>query len=132
MNLEVYEFTTPCPTTVEPTTSVLKAKQIMKELNVRHLPVVVDSEAVGIVSERDLQVVDTFTNSDTLILGKFMSKNPYSVRVKESIAEVALEMSRKKIGSAIVNNSDGSFYGIFTVTDALNALVEIVRGDILK
>ena len=41
--------------------------------------------------------------------------------------EVALAMSEKKVGSVIVNDDEGRFYGIFTATDALNALVETVR-----
>ena len=32
-----------------------------------------------------------------------------------------------RIGSVIVNEDDGEFLGIFTVTDALNALIEISR-----
>mgnify|MGYP000267030272 CR=1 FL=1 len=31
-------------------------------------------------------------------------------------------------GSAIVNDEDGRLLGIFTATDALNALVEVIRG----
>jgi len=40
---------------------------------------------------------------------------------------VAFTMSDRKIGSVIVNEDDGEFLGIFTVTDALNALIEISR-----
>ena len=36
-------------------------------------------------------------------------------------------MSDRKIGSVIVNDEEDRFLGIFTASDALNALVEIVR-----
>jgi acetoin utilization protein AcuB len=38
--------------------------------------------------------------------------------------EVAFEMSSRKIGSVLVTEDD-QLLGIFTVTDALNALIEI-------
>jgi predicted transcriptional regulator len=41
-------------------------------------------------------------------------------------------MSSKKLGSLIVTNSSGDVSGIFTNTDALNALVEVLRGEILE
>ena len=48
-------------------------------------------------------------------------------RASAPLDEVAHAMSEKKVGSVIVNDEDGKFLGIFTVTDALNALIEIVR-----
>ena len=41
-------------------------------------------------------------------------------------------MSQKKIGCVIVNDENDNFFGIFTVVDALNALVEITRDDNLN
>lgn len=41
--------------------------------------------------------------------------------------EVAYVMSERKVGSVIVNEDSGEFLGIFTVTDVLNALIEISR-----
>ena len=46
---------------------------------------------------------------------------------RSSIEALALLMSERKIGSVIVNGEEGEFRGIFTLTDALNALVEISR-----
>jgi len=52
---------------------------------------------------------------------------PLTVRASTPLDEVALAMSEKKVGRLIVNDDEGRFYGIFTATDALNALVETVR-----
>lgn len=43
-----------------------------------------------------------------------------------TLDEVAYEMSSRKIGGVIVNEGS-KFLGIFTSTDALNALIEITR-----
>ena len=40
-------------------------------------------------------------------------------------------MSSKKLGSAIVLDEQGDLAGIFTTTDALNALVEVIRGKLV-
>ena len=59
-----------------------------------------------------------------------MQKEPYLVSADTKLSEVAFYMSKNKYGSALVMNPDGDL-GIFTSTDALNALVEVLRGDIL-
>ena len=56
-----------------------------------------------------------------------MATDPVAVLANAPLDEVALLMSERKIGSVIVNGEEGEFRGIFTLTDALNALVEISR-----
>jgi acetoin utilization protein AcuB len=56
-----------------------------------------------------------------------MALNPITVNSQTSLDEVAFEMSKNKIGSVIVNDEEDKFLGIFTATDALNALIEIAR-----
>lgn len=46
------------------------------------------------------------------------------------VFEAAYEMSLNKIGSMVVVDDHGEVFGIFTTTDALNALIEIVRGEV--
>ena len=58
-----------------------------------------------------------------------MAADPVTVSVSAPLDEVAYTMSEKKIGSVIVNDQNGKLLGIFTATDALNALIEIVRRD---
>ena len=45
------------------------------------------------------------------------------------ISKIGLTVT-KKIGSAVIVDSNADDIGIFTTTDALNALIEILRGDI--
>jgi CBS domain-containing protein len=53
----VGEISTPYPTTVGPGTSVREAVKLMRELNVRRLPVVEGVRPVGVVSLGDLAIL---------------------------------------------------------------------------
>ncbi len=128
--LSVEEFTTPCPVCVSPKTSLSSVSNLMNKHGIRHITVVDNAIPVGVISERDLRVVEKFPAWMSFQVGDVMTKDPYSVSYDEKIDAVALEMSRRKIGSAVVLNEVGEIFGIFTTTDALNALVEIVRGEV--
>lgn len=125
----VEEYTTPNPVTAEAETSLDELNALMAEHGVRHIPIVREGAVVGIVSERDLRLVSGLTrNEKTQVRAQdIMVADPVTVSAGEPLDEVALEMSRRKIGSVIVNDESDGFYGIFTVTDALNALIEISR-----
>ena len=56
--------------------------------------------------------------------------DPIAVSADTPLDDVALTLSERKIGSVIVNEKDGTLLGIFTVTDALNALIEITRASV--
>ncbi len=129
-NLTVEEFTTPCPKVVEPDTELSELERLMQEENFRHIPVQENDKLVGIISERDVFSSYRANNSDTLLAKDIMQKDPYLVDSRTKLSEVAFDMSKNKYGSALVKTSDGEL-GIFTSTDALNALVEVLRGDVL-
>ena len=128
-NLTVDEFTTPCPKVVKPDTELNELERLMQEENFRHIPVQENDKLVGIISERD--VFSSYrADNNTLLAKDIMQKDPYLVDSSTKLSEVAFDMSKNKYGSALVKNSDGEL-GIFTSTDALNALVEVLRGDVL-
>ncbi len=128
--IPVEEFTSPCPITVERKTNMEKVKSLMEEHGIRHMPVVDKEEPVGIISDRDVKVLGKFPAWSTFVAEDVMSPEPYTVTPTTNLDEVALHMSEKKIGSAIVQDETGEIVGIFTSTDALNALVEVIRGDV--
>ncbi len=129
-NLTVEEFTTPCPKVVSPDTELMELERVMKIEKIRHIPVQENNELVGIISERDIFFVYRSENKDQLLAKDIMQKDPYSVSSDTKLSEVAFYMSKNKYGSALVTNPDGEL-GIFTSIDALNALVEVIRGDLL-
>lgn len=132
LNLPVEEFTTPDPVTAIETTSLEALVQLMKEHEVRHLPIVRGEKIVGIISDRDLRIASGLNSREKMQIqaSDIMIQDPVTVNSQTSLDEVAFEMSQNKIGSVIVNDENEKFLGIFTVTDALNALIEIARSSV--
>ena len=59
-----------------------------------------------------------------------MSKELLTASPETNLYDVALQMSQQKVGSTLVTDPTTDYMGIFTATDALNALVEVLRGDL--
>ena len=127
-NILVDEYTSPIQYFATPKTTLGEMKYQLKEFGFRHIPVVLDNKAVGIVSDRDIALASTFGPDDTVVAADIMATNLFTARMGTPIEDVVFELSNLKIGSAIILNEKGEAEGIFTSTDALNALIEIVRG----
>lgn len=130
LKVPVEEFTTPHPVTATEDMLVSHLDQLMTEFSIRHLPVVRGADIVGIISERDLRVVAGLSEDHRhqVRAGDIMATGPMTVPATAMLDEVARVMVERRIGSAIVTDAEGGLYGIFTATDALNALIEITRG----
>lgn len=129
--MRVEEFTTPDPVTVVETTPIGELRELMDQHGVRHLPVLRDGEVVGVISERDVRLVQGLSLDEQLQIRAqdLMADDLFVVHASTLLDEVAMEMVSRRVGSAIVRDEDGDFLGIFTLTDALNALVEVVRNE---
>ncbi len=128
--LPVEEFTTPNPVTADENATMEQLIALMQEHGVRHIPITKGSKVTGIVSDRDVRVIQglSFEEKSMIRASDIMKKEPFTVSADTPMDNVAYEMSEKKIGSAIVLDENDELYGIFTATDALNALIEIIRG----
>jgi acetoin utilization protein AcuB len=132
-DLKVDAFTTPCPIVAGEIDSIARIISVMEENGIRHLPVVnAKNEAVGIITDRDVATVKAFAFNQDLVAKDLMSPRPVVIREGASLEEAAFVMSEKKIGSLIVTDNSGQVSGIFTSTDALNALIEVLRGELLE
>ncbi len=127
MNVSVEEYTSPILVTIDPGASLDQAIELMQENGIRHLPVVRDEKVIGIVSERDLLLHVGKNWTSMMKVGDMMSTNLLSVHVNDTLGDVAYQLSNEKVGSAIVLDNEENLFGIFTTTDALNALVEIMH-----
>jgi len=127
MNVSVEEYTSPILVTVDPAANLDQAIEMMQENGVRHLPVVRNEKVIGIVSERDLLLHIGKNWTSMMKVGDIMSTNLLSVHINDTLGDVAYQLSSEKVGSAIVLDENEELYGIFTTTDALNALVEIMN-----
>jgi len=131
LNVPVEAFTTPDPVMVPDTASIDDMLELMEHHGVRHLPIVRDGGVVGVVSDRDLRVARGLSaeRRNQVMASDIMATDPISVLADTPLDEVAFDMSERKIGSVLVYEEGGEYLGIFTVTDALNALIEVARGE---
>jgi acetoin utilization protein AcuB len=120
---------TPVPRVIAPHETLEAAATIMQRDSIRHLPVLDGDKLVGIVTERDLRLALGLpgVDVDTLPIERVMTRTPYTVRPEAPIHEVARVMAQRKLGSAIVVEGN-KVIGIFTTTDALASLVDLIEG----
>lgn len=123
------------PVFVDEGDSMKKAMDLLKEHEIRHLPVLKDGERlVGILSERDikqaspspataLEIREIYYLLDKVKVKQIMTRRPYTVSSSAPIEEAALILREKKIGCLPVVD-DGKLVGILTETDIIDAFIE--------
>jgi acetoin utilization protein AcuB len=123
------------PVFVDEGDSMKKAMDLLKEHEIRHLPVLRDGERlVGILSERDikqaspspataLEIREIYYLLDKVKVKQIMTRRPYTVSSTAPIEEAALIIREKKIGCLPVVD-DGKLVGILTETDIIDAFIE--------
>ncbi len=126
MDVTIEEFTSLSPITINQNSDLALAQKMMKKNKIRHLPVIHSQKVVGLLSERDLLANFGKPWSNLLRVKDIMSTSILTANIQDSLGEVAYRLSVQKKGSAIVFDNDNKLYGIFTTTDALNALVELI------
>jgi acetoin utilization protein AcuB len=124
----IADFMTPAPHVISPDDPLPRAQALMREHGFRHLPVMQGEKLVGILSDRDIAVVQCVTRrgADEFFVGDVMTPDPYVTARDMPLNQVARDMVDRKIGSAVVVDAQG-IAGVFTVTDALEALVEMLE-----
>jgi acetoin utilization protein AcuB len=127
MNVTVEEYTSPTLVTIDPAANLDEAIELMQENDIRHLPVIRNQNVIGIVSERDILFHVGKNWAKMMKVGDIMNTDLLSVHTHDDLGDVAYQLASEKVGSAIVLDEYESLYGIFTTTDALNALVEVVH-----
>jgi len=117
------------PWTISPAAKMSEAHRVMRQHHIRHLPVIADGKLVGIVSERDLHLIETLPGSDPedVTVDEAMIADVYSVSPDEEVDKVIEKMADNKLGSALVVTRNGKVEGIFTTIDALQCFADVLR-----
>jgi acetoin utilization protein AcuB len=120
---------TPFPWFIQVDDRIEQAVSLMREQDIRHLPVTRDGELVGIVTERDIQLAESMAADSSgrkILVREVCAFEPYVVDIGDRLDGVLLEMARRRIGSALVVKQ-GKLAGIFTATDACRAFGDFLR-----
>lgn len=104
------------------------AHRLMRENHIRHLPVLHQGKLVGILTDRDLNLIETLSDVDPKLVAvsEAMTPDPYVVGPDTLLDEVVSTMATKKYGSAVVCDN-GTVVGIFTTVDACASFAELLQ-----
>ena len=108
--------------TLDADRAVGEAAQLMRERRFRHLPVVIDGQMSGIVSDRDL------TGDDTAPLSAVMHRKVIAVPPDTPVESAAALMLENKIGCLPVVDADDALLGIVTESDLFRLLTQMLGG----
>jgi acetoin utilization protein AcuB len=108
---------------IGPETPCDKARLIMDQHRIRHLPVVSAGRLVGMVSDRDVR--SAAHEPPGAVVHRIMTPNPVTVTSQVRIEHAARIMLDARFGSLPV--VDGELVGIVTYTDLLRAFVRVLE-----
>jgi CBS domain-containing protein len=118
---------TPMPHTVGTDIPLKTAYSLMKENQIRHLPVLKGGKLVGILTDRDVKLASSFKSDGELSVEDVMTSDPYAVSPQASLVEVLDEMAEHKYGAVVVRQENEKVVGIFTAVDALRLAATMAR-----
>ncbi|HEX7588356.1 MAG TPA: CBS domain-containing protein [Anaerolineae bacterium] len=129
----VKDWMTPDPITIDPHTTLPEAGRLMKECNIRRLPVIENGRLVGIATLGDIREASPSNATSLsiyelnyllsrLTVDEIMTRDPISVEPDTSIDAAARLMLERKIGGLPVVDG-GKVIGIITESDIFRLLV---------
>ena len=133
----IREWMTTNVATVTVDISMLKASKLMKERNIRRLPVVdARNHVIGIVSDRDIKAAspskattldahELYYLLSELKIKDIMTPAPVTVRDSDTVETAALLLEENTFGGLPVVNERDELVGIITDHDSFKVLVEI-------
>ena len=101
---------------------------MMHKHKIRHLPVLSGGQLVGVLTDRDLHLVETLrdVDPDKVTVEDAMTPSPYSVTPHAALDEVAAEMAEHKYGCAVVIDNT-HVVGVLTTVDLARVLTDVLR-----
>ena len=122
--------------TIDEDTSMMKASEIMRENNIRRLPVMHKGKLVGIVTDRDikeaspskattLDVHELYYLLSELKIKDIMSTHVFTISPEETVEKAAVKMLEHHISGLPVVNDKGKVVGLITQWDIFKVLVSL-------
>jgi len=137
--MTAHEIMTSDPATVTPRATIAEAWDLMRELDIRHLPVVDGEALVGMLSDRDLGNLDvtrmlTEEGADALRrqlarpVVQLMSTDVVAAEPETEVSELVTLLLEHKVGAIpIVMPDTRRIMGIVSYIDVLRVLQEVLE-----
>jgi len=129
----IQKYMTTSPHTVGAEQTLAHAHRLLREHKVRHLPVLSGGDLVGMLTERDLALIETLRDVDPskVLVEDAMSTSIFTVAPDAPLDQVVVDMAAKKYGSAVVVQNN-HVVGIFTAVDVCMAFAELLNTRLAK
>jgi len=112
------------------------ARKIIKEKNIRHLPVVDGKKLIGLVTNMDIRKAEASPATsleirelhyllDKLTVGEIMTRNVITISPDISVEEATTLLHDNKIGCLPVVE-DGNLVGMLTENDVMEILIDVM------
>lgn len=126
--LRVRDVMSTSPVSIPHDLTLEDAAQRMFEHDIRHLPVLEGSHVVGLVSARDIAMLDSIPNVDRnkVMIEQAMTQGAHTCGPDEPLVDLIRVMVDQKKGSAVVMEG-GKLVGIVTTIDALALLMNYLN-----
>ena len=133
--MQVQNWMTSEVISVEQDTSIIKVSQILRENNIRHLPVISRGSLVGMITDDDVKAATpsmgaTLTANELYHLlaetkAKDIMKSTPTIRPDQTMELAALKMLEHKVTGIPVVTEEGELLGIITQGDVFRVLIAI-------
>lgn len=129
VNPRIDRHMTTSPYSIGQEQKLSQAHKLMRAHNIRHLPVLHGGKLVGVLSDRDLHLIESLrdVDPDSVLVEEAMSPTVYTVEPDAPLADVVREMAHHKYGCAVVAEA-GKVVGVFTTIDAMRVLTDLLEG----
>jgi acetoin utilization protein AcuB len=129
----IQKYMTTLPHSIGSDQTIATASLMMNDHRIRHLPVLRGGRLLGILTDRDIKLIETFRDVDPtkITVEEAMTEQPYSVSPEAPLDEVVETMAANKYGSAVIMQNQ-KVVGIFTTVDACEALAQLLRTRLAK
>jgi acetoin utilization protein AcuB len=129
----IHKYMTTTPHSIGSEQTLARASSMMSEYQIRHLPVLHGGRLLGILTDRDIKLIESFRDIDPtrISVEEAMTERPYTVDPETPLDQVARTMAEKKYGSAVIVQNQ-KVVGIFTTVDACQALADLLSTRLVK
>ena len=139
--MSAQDLMTPNPVTVASNASVAEVLDLMREQEIRHVPVVDGTTVVGILSDRDLahfditrlltvDGVEALRRELSTPVVKLMSPDVIAVGPEAELVEVIDLLLEHRVGAVpVIRPETGELIGIISYVDVLEALRDSLVAD---
>lgn len=124
---QVKDYMTRTSKTVGSRQPLCLVNKLMKSLGMQYMPVRMENEIVGIISQRSVTEAMTNPNGNRLAAQDVMMKNPVSISPDMPLDQIAERMAEGEYRSVLVRDKNGELIGMFTTADACRVLGQVLQ-----